>query len=125
MKYFVFVLLFISTLWGAKFDWSNDYNESLHKAQKEKKPMYVLVTSDKCPWCARFEKKVLGDKKLLEKLEKEYIIVHLTREKNFVPRKFDKKMVPHHYFVDDRGEITYNHLGYWNKKDFKSFLDED
>lgn len=125
MKYLLLVFLFISTLWGRDLDWSNDYNASLFKAQKEKKPMYVLVTSNNCGWCAKFEKKVLGDEKLRQRLEKEYVTVRLVRENNFVPRKYDKKMVPHHYFTDDRGDTTYSHLGYWNKRDFKEFLNEN
>ena len=125
MKYILLIFLTISTLLGARYNFSNDYNKSLQQAKEEKKSIYVLVTSKTCPWCAKFERRVLKSRKTLKKLQKKYIVVHLLKGRDFIPTKFKTKRVPYHYFVDETGEITYSYLGYWNKKDFNLFLDEN
>jgi thioredoxin-related protein len=122
MKYIVLTLLLISSLWSAELGWSDDYEKSLKVAKKEKKDIYVLVTSSTCRWCRKFESTTLQDEEILKMLRKKYVLVHADRDMDDLPSWFKIRAVPKHYFVTAKGEEIYSFPGYWDSLDFKSFL---
>lgn len=122
MKYIIVSLLFLSSLMGAGLDWSSDYKKALEIAKKEKKDVYVLVTSDNCRWCRKFENTTLQNEKILDLLRLKYVLVHADRDRDYLPKNFNTKAVPRHYFVTSKEQIIFTFLGYWDELDFKSYL---
>ncbi len=122
MKYLWLVALLISSLYGGELGWSDDYEKSLKLAKVENKSVYVFVTSSTCRWCRKFEDTTLQDKEVLKKLHEKYILVHADRDMDDLPKWFDVKRVPKHYFVTADGKEIYSFLGYWDSLDFKSYL---
>ncbi len=116
------MLVLISTLCSAELGWSDDYEASLKVAKKEHKSLYVLVTSNSCRWCRKFENTTLQDKEVIKKLKEKYVLVHADRDMDDLPEWFKIKRVPRHYFVTNKGEEIYSFLGYWDSLDFKSYL---
>jgi len=114
--------MLISSLFASELDWSHDYKATLAQAQKENKDVYMLITSQDCKWCRKFESTTLQDKEMIKKLEKDYVLLHILREWDEIPEHFQSKRVPRHYFLTAKGEIIYSFLGYWNSEDFSSFL---
>ncbi|MBU0721189.1 thioredoxin family protein [bacterium] len=121
MKYLWIVFALVAAL-SADLDWSNDYNKALSQASKEKKDVYLLITSENCRWCRKFENTTLQDEETIERLKLKYILLHIDRDKDYLPGKFKSKRVPRHYFITSKGEVIYSFLGYWDKEDFASFL---
>lgn len=124
MKYIVLFSLLITTLFGADLEWPNDYKAALVQAQKENKQIYMLITSENCRWCRKFESTTLEDENIIERLKSKYILLHISRDKDYMPNKFKKKRVPRHYFLTSEGDVIYTFLGYWNIEDFNSFIDD-
>ena len=124
MKIIIIMVALISTLFGSIFDWSNDYDDALEQAEKENKQVYMLITSENCRWCRKFEDTTLQDASTLKKLRSKYVLLHITRDQDYLPEKFEKKRVPRHYFITQKGEVIYSFLGYWNVEDFDSFLND-
>ena len=124
MKVLLITIALISTLFGAELDWPNDYNKALEIAKKENKHVYMLITSESCRWCRKFEATTLQDEATLERLKSKYVLLHISRDRDYMPSKFKKKRVPRHYFITQKGEVIYSFLGYWNAEDFDSFLDD-
>ncbi|WP_373003611.1 thioredoxin family protein [Sulfurimonas sp.] len=122
MKYIILTILLISSLLGDEHEWSSDYKEALKIAKKEKKDVYVLITSQSCRWCRKFEGSTLQNERVLEMLEQKYVLVHADRDMDYLPKKFKIKRVPRHYFVTAEGKVIYSFLGYWDELDFRSFL---
>lgn len=122
MKHIIISILFLSSLVASELNWSNDYKKALQIAKKEKKDIYVLVTSDSCRWCRKFENTTLQDEKVLELLKLKYVLVHADRDRDFLPKNFNTKSVPRHYFVTSEEQIIFTFLGYWEELDFKSYL---
>lgn len=118
------MLFFAVTLFGADLNWDHDYNKALQEAQKEKKDIYMLITSAYCRWCRKFEATTLQDEIILQRLKKQYVLLHIDRDADFMPEHFKKKRVPTHYFLRADGTIIYSFLGYWAHEDFASFLDD-
>lgn len=104
--------------------WSHNYKASFAKAQKSNKVLYVLITSEDCGWCRKFERTTLQDKAIKQRLKSEFEVVHLSREKDEVPKMFKTSPIPRHYFVAPSGKIVYDSLGHRGVACFESFMDE-
>ena len=123
MKSFILLILLVSSIFSAELNWSNEYQKTLNRASKSGKLVYVLITSDNCKWCRKFESTTLQDKTIQKRLYNEFEVVHLSRDRNFIPEKFKTAPVPRHYFVDAKGNILYSTLGYRKRDCFDSFMD--
>ncbi|MEN8302703.1 MAG: DUF255 domain-containing protein [Campylobacterota bacterium] len=127
MKYYFYLavaLVFINLNLGAEeIEWPNDYDKALIQAKKENKFVYVLITSDSCRWCRKFEQTTLLDMDIEDRLEEEYITIHLSRDRHQIPDKFKTSPVPRHYFLDQKGDILYNTIGYRDAEMMNSFMD--
>ncbi|MFA6138355.1 MAG: thioredoxin family protein [Sulfurimonas sp.] len=124
MKFLILVAVFISTLFSAENDWINDYEKALFQATQEKKQIYILITSDSCGWCRKFENSTLQNEAVLERLKQSFVLVHVDRDRDTMPAMFKKERVPRHYFVTHKGEIIHTFMGYWSSEDFNSLLDD-
>ena len=123
MKLFFAFLVFSLTLFSQELHFFNDYNKALQNAKKEHKLVYVLIVSDTCRWCKKFENITLQNKKIKERVNKEFVTVLLSRDRHFIPKGFKTSPVPRHYFVDAKGKILYSSLGYRDEELFDSFMD--
>jgi len=120
MKYFILILLFVSSLFS--FEWPDDYSEALSQAKTEKKSVYVFVGTANCPYCEKIKKTTFADSEVLEKLKKEYVIVYLSKDIDDIPKHLDITFYPAHYFLDSNGKIIYSTAGYRGKKCFLELL---
>lgn len=118
----IMMILTLTTLLFSSSDWLNDYDEALKVAQKEDKRVYMLVVSNDCRWCDKFERTTLKDKQIMKRLEEKYILVHLSRETDYVPSKFKTTPVPRHFFLTAEGENIFPVVGYRDVDSFHGFL---
>lgn len=122
MRYLILIIALISTL--SAFDWPSDFDEAKEQAKKEKKNIYMLIGSEYCPWCEKFEKKVLSQKEVIAKLEKDYVLIYLSRDIDDIPTHLEKTPLPRHYFLNQNGEIIYTTVGYKNVEAFYEVLND-
>jgi len=111
-------------MFGTSIDWISEYNEALSQAKVQNKNVYMLITSNNCRWCRKFESTTLQNPKVIKELKQKYVLLHIDREMDEIPKKFKKSPVPRHYFLTPNGEIIYTFLGYWDSLDFTSYLDD-
>ncbi len=78
MKSFIAVSLFCTVLFGADLDWSHDYEKTREQAQKSGKNIYVLISSDSCQWCRKFEETTLEIDSIKKRLYSEFEVVLST-----------------------------------------------
>ena len=124
IKLILYILLISTTLLSDELDWPNDYEAALIEAKKDNKNIYMLITSESCRWCRKFESTTLEEDDILEKLESKYVLLHISRDRDYLPEKYKKKRVPRHYFITPKEDVIFTFLGYWNTIDFSSFLDD-
>jgi thioredoxin-related protein len=96
-----------------------NYQEALQKATLEKKSVMVLVVTTYCPWCKRFKKKTLMNKKIQKEILKDYVVVMLNKETDEMPEDLKSRLVPTTFFLDNKGEEFYSAIGYRTVKQFK------
>jgi len=122
MKYLLVIMLFAATLMATELHWYDEYEDALREAKKEHKLIYIFISSSQCGWCHKFEKTTLQDEAVKKELHKEFITVHLVRDFDTVPKEFEVRPVPRHYFTDANGKILYDSLGYREVDTFKAFM---
>lgn len=120
----LFCLSFYS-LYGADIEWAHSYKEAMEKAKFQKKNVMLLITTESCRWCRKLESTTLKDAKVVARLNKDYIAVHVTRDVDEYPSYLKTNGVPASYFLDNKGNpIIKKVTGYWNAEDYLSFLDD-
>ena len=123
MKTIALFFLLQLSLFSAQLHWTNEYNKALEDAQREHKPIYLLIVSDTCKWCRKFENLIMQNKQIKVRVNKEFVTVLLSRDTDVIPKGLKTSPVPRHYFLDERGDILYSSLGYRKAGTFNSFMD--
>lgn len=122
MRHIITIFLLATALFSST-DWQTNYHTALKMAQEQNKRVYMLIVSDDCRWCKKFERTTLKDKKLLKRLNKQYILLHIVRDKNYIPSRFKTAPIPRHYFLTSKGKDIFPVVGYRDIDTFNSFLD--
>lgn len=103
--------------------YETDYATALAKAKKAKKPIMLVLVSNFCPWCRKFEARVLLKKEVNALIHEDYIPLILNKERDAFPKKFDMAFTPIVHFIDYRTQESYKRVaGYNNKEEFLYLL---
>jgi len=122
MKQFLLFIVLHVTLLANSLPFFHNYEKALTLAKKEHKPLYIFISSQGCGWCHKFETTTLQNIGVQKLLKQEFILVHLIRHKDIIPKRFKTAPVPRHYFVNYDGTLLYDALGYRKVATFKAFL---
>ena len=121
MKLLIATFIFATTLLGSA-EWLTNYHDALGAAQEKNKRVYMLVVSDDCRWCKKFERTTLKDKKIMKRLQEKYVLLHLSRDRHYIPKKFKTTPVPRHFFLTSQGDEVFPVVGYRDIDSFNTFL---
>ncbi|MCK9472111.1 thioredoxin family protein [Sulfurimonas sp.] len=124
MKLFALLFTLLATLYSAELNWLNDYDKALQQAQKQNKGVYLFIGADVCRWCDRFKELTLSKKEVIDRLQEEYVLLYLSRDKHQIPKRFKTQGVPRHYFLTNRGEIIHADNGSREVDGFLNLLEE-
>lgn len=134
MKKLLILLLLSFSLFGANVDeyakemgFERDYKTALNKAKAENKPLMMVLGADYCPWCRKFERKVLSSKLINPYINAEVVTLVVDKKydiKTF-PKEFQTSLTPRVFFIDPKsGKSFYETAGYIKKKDYLKKLQE-
>ena len=126
MRFFLLsICLGLFSLYAAELNWADSYADAIAKAKEQKKDVMLLITTNTCRWCRKLESETLADISVINRLNKDYISVHVTRDEDDYPKSLEASGVPTTYFLNIKGEpIIKRVMGYWNVEDYSSFLDD-
>jgi len=122
VKLFLFLLLAFTFAFCAQIDefasevnYSRDYSSALKLAKKQNKPLMLVVVSNYCPWCKKFERKTLNSSLIQGQVKKDFIplIIDKRTDKGKYPPEFYSKLIPTVFFINPKTEKhVYKSLGY-------------
>lgn len=124
MKILLSILLFISALHSVELDWLHDYDKALKQAKEQNKDVYLFVGADVCKWCDRFKEMTLSNKDVIKKLKKSYVLLYMSRDRHQIPKQFEVKGVPRHYFLTNSGKLIFATRGSREIDGFYDLLEE-
>lgn len=97
--------------------YETSYHEAVEKAKKTKKNIMLVLVSNYCPWCRKFEQRVLSKYDVNKLVHENYIPLILNKEKDDFPAKYNKAFSPIVYFIDYKTLTNYETIVGYNKKD--------
>lgn len=134
MKTFILLFTLVLTLFSAQIDefatnmgYLRDYNQALKVAQKENKPLMLVMVGDYCPWCRKFERKTLQRELIALNVNKNFIplIVDRNLDQGKYPQEYFAKRIPTVYFIEPtKGNTLFESLGYVKKEEFQETLND-
>ncbi len=97
-------------------DWEHNFERALEHAKKNNKLVMVDLYTDWCGWCKKLDRDVYKDKKVEEKLAKDFISVKINPEATAsgakLARQFGTRGFPHIVFTDANGKKIDEIIGY-------------
>lgn len=111
---------------ASELGYETNYETALQKAKEMKKNVLFVLVANYCPWCRKFEQRVLLKKEVNDAIHKKYVPLILNREKGEFPEEFRKAMTPIVHFIKyDTGKSYHSVVGYNNKEEFLYLLESD
>lgn len=105
--------------------YETEYKTALMKAKKENKELMVLMVTNYCPWCSKFEKKTLMDKNIDAAVKSKYIPLIINRQEGNFPSYLNTPIVPVTFFVEPNTQkVIHENVGFSNKIDFANLLEQ-
>ncbi len=124
-KILILLSLVSLSLSALELQWVHSYKEALFKAKQEKKNVMLLVTSETCRWCRKLEEITLTNKDVVQRLQKDYVLVQATRDEDDYPKVLNVGPVPATFFLDANGKLIIKQVvGYWPAEDYLSYMDD-
>ena len=104
-------------------NYETSYEEAVKKAKKSKKNIMFVLVANYCPWCRKFEQRVLLKTNVHKTIQENYIPLILNKEKDQFPKEYQKSFSPIVYFIDYKTLKSYETVvGYNNKEEFLYLL---
>ncbi|MCX8156385.1 MAG: thioredoxin family protein [Verrucomicrobiae bacterium] len=107
-----------------KLPWLANYTEALKRAEREKKPILLEVTTDWCSWSKKMERETFADKEVQKELG-EFVLVRLNAEEEAnesVVKEYGVDNYPTLLVVNFKGEVVGQSDGFMDVKDMKELL---
>ncbi|PWB56922.1 MAG: hypothetical protein C3F06_00065 [Candidatus Methanoperedenaceae archaeon] len=110
-------------LGGLTFHTSID--PGIKEAKNQSKPVFLYFRSETCYWCIVFEKEALSDTKIIDLLNKEFILISIDtfKQKN-IAQNLNVRTTPYMIFFDTDGKEISRIPGYIPKEEFLVKLNE-
>ncbi len=98
------LLLLATSLFAEGIHWAKDYESGIKQAIKEKKPVMFVISRHTCQYCVILEEKTFSDKRVIERLNKDYIsIISYTDEQDYIPYGMFTGGTPTTWFLNSDG----------------------
>jgi len=108
---------------ASEMKYETNYEEAVKKSKTTHKNIMLVLVSNFCPWCRKFEQRVLLKNEVNALIQKNYIPLILNREKDPFPKELDAGFTPIVHFIDQKTQKSYkNVVGYNNKDEFTYIL---
>ena len=122
----IFILLTLTTILNASMlKYASSYEEAIALGKKENKNILLYTYSEYCPWCTKMQKTTFKNEKVINYINKNYILAKVDINNDTFPLRFKPNGVPTTYIINS---ITENKLismrGYKSPKSFYNRIKE-
>jgi len=106
----------------SKVHFESSYSKAFEEAKLKHKQLIIKLTAEHCRYCKKMDKEVFEDKDVVEKVNKNFVVLELDVNKDKLPLGITKTMTPTFFFVNEEAKIVRKIPGSWNKVDFLDLL---
>ncbi|MCX9074877.1 MAG: thioredoxin fold domain-containing protein [Candidatus Methanoperedens sp.] len=106
-----------------KVSFHTSLDPGIKEAKNLSKPIFLYFRSETCYWCIRFEEEALSDKRIIEMLDKNFVLISIDifEQKN-VSINLNVRTTPYMIFFTKDGEEISRIPGYLPADDFLARL---
>ena len=106
-----------------KVSFHTSLDQGIKEAKNLSKPIFLYFRSETCYWCIRFEEEALSDKRIIEMLDKNFVLISIDifEQKN-VSINLNVRTTPYMIFFTKDGEEISRIPGYLPADDFLARL---
>jgi thioredoxin-related protein len=125
MKKIMMLLLLVSTFLGAaSLQLETGYTTALAKAQKENKPVMLVLSSHQCRYCDLFDSETLSDSMVIEALNRDFVsAIVYAAQGEYAPEILITGATPTIWFLQPNGDPMFQPImGAVGKEDFVKAL---
>jgi thioredoxin-related protein len=106
--------------------YETDFAKAIDKAKRVHKNVMLVVVSNQCPWCRKFEQQVLRRKEVSAAVQRKYVPVIVNKEAGKLPSEFNLSFTPIVYFIDPKTQKSYHRsVGYNEREAFMYWINTD
>lgn len=110
-------------LFAADIKWEHDINTAMEKAEKEHKPLMVVVMKTGCRWCDVFKKETLQNDKVVAAVNRDFIAYEGITDKGEIPNSLMTPGTPATWFIKGRTPMFEPVMGAVKTSDFLMAID--
>lgn len=122
MKKILLSLISFSVILFGSIDFEKDYKKAIQLAKESNKPLFIMVSSPKCPECNFMKKNIFIQKEVFEYINTNFIPTELhVRDKN-IPEQMKFWGIPRFYFSKDGENVYEKKMGGMKKNQFLQFI---
>jgi thioredoxin-related protein len=115
-------VLLVSTVVFASIKFEKDYEVAIETSKDEKKPLFIMVSSPKCPECNYMKKNIFTQKEVYDYIHKNFIPTEIhVRSKN-IPEQMKFWGIPRFYFSHDGENVYEKKMGGMKTEQFIEFM---
>ncbi len=126
MRIFTLLITIVFSLYSSEtvaqqLGYYSDYKTALSVAQKEQKPLMLVVVTSYCPWCRKLERKSLSSPLIHQYIKAHFIplIVDRNKDADRFPKTFQTPRIPTVFYIDpDSTKSYWETVGYLSKSEF-------
>lgn len=106
--------------------YETNYDAAMTRAKKEHKNVMLVLVSNFCPWCRKFEQQVLRKTDVNALVHEKYVPVLLNKEKDAFPPELNLSFTPIVHFINPASGKSYHRIvGYNEREAFRHWLEAD
>ena len=111
---------------ASQLGYGTDYAAAVAEAKKAHKNVMLVIVSNYCPWCRKFEEQVLRKQEVNTLVHEKYVPVIVNKEKDAFPAEFNLSFTPIVQFIDPQTQKSYHRIvGYNEREEFLFWLRSD
>ena len=130
MRIFALLITIVFSLYSSEtvaqqLGYYSDYKTALSVAQKEQKPLILVVVTSYCPWCRKLERKSLASPVIDQYIKAHFIslIVDRNKDADRFPKIFQTPRIPTVFYIDpDSTKAYWETVGYLSKSEFSESI---
>jgi thioredoxin-related protein len=116
------IVAFGTMLHAGEIVWQKDLQQAFAKAEREQRPLMVMVEGKYCRWCRKMRYRTLDDKKVIEKLAS-YVNVRVDKEDGEAMHLLPSVQgVPTVFLFSYDRKVSETAIGYYDADDFLDFF---
>lgn len=124
MKKIVMTLLLgAAMLAGAEIQWEKEISAAVDKAEKEKKPLMVVVTKHGCKWCEVLKNETLKNAKVVSIINHDFVAYEGVMDEGTVPPSLMTPGTPATWFIKGKTPMFEPVMGAVDVDNFLKALD--